>query len=347
MQRDKGNAARRLRSAPAAPLLLALAAVLPAAAPVSAQVEARTPISVVGPASVFPFAVAAGERFSLETGNEMPVVEPVGTDAGMALFCAGNGARHPDIVLAAGRLERRDFGACGRGGVSMSELRLGYQAVALAQNPGPAPLFLTRQQLFLALAREVPVNGRLVANPYRLWSDIDFALPVKPIEIFGPPPGSPLRDSLVALLMAPAAAQVPALRGRPVDAFRSDGVFVELAEDQAETRAQLLRRPDAIGLFGFNYLAANATGVHSVPIDGVPPSQASIADGSYALARPLQLYVKRAHATAIPGLRDYLAEMLSPAAGGAGGYLILRGLVPMPPAEAEAQRAAARSLPPL
>lgn len=342
-----GDSMQRNRWEAAGWLTTVLAVSVLAHSPAAAQVEARTPISVVGPASVFPFAVAAGERFSLETGNEMPVVEPVGTEAGIAYFCAGNGAQYPDILMAAGPLERRALGVCGRGGVSASELRLGYQAVALAQNPGPAPLFLTRQQLFLALAREVPVDGRLVANPYRLWSDIDFALPVKPIEILGPPRGSPLRDNLVALLMAPEAAQIAALSGRPADAFRSDGAFQELGEDQAETRAQLVRRPDALGIFGFNYLAANPTGVHSVPLDGVAPSQASIADGSYPLARPLQFYVKRAHATAIPGLRAYLDEILSPGAGGPGGYLAARGLVPMPQAEAEAQRAAARSLPPL
>jgi phosphate transport system substrate-binding protein len=345
MQSDRNSGTKRRRVAVSGLALLILGAIAPGQA--VGQVEARAPISVVGPASVFPFAVAAGERFSLATGSEMPVVEPVGMEAGLALFCAGNGPRLPDIALAEGGLERRDLGACGRNGVGVSELRLGYQAVALAQNPGPAPLFLTRQQLFLALAREVPLNGRLVANPYRLWSDIDFSLPVKPIEVLGPPHGSPLRDNLVALLMAPAAAQFPGLRGRPADAFRTDGAFLELGEDQSETRAQLVRRPDALGIFGFNYLAANATGVHSVPIDGIAPSQASIADGSYALARPLQLYVKRAHATATPGLKAYLDEILSAAAGGPGGYLTARGLVPMPPAEAEAQRAAARSLPPL
>ena len=316
MRHDRRSGTKGLHAASIGLALALCWAVVPA--PASGQfagpVEARRPISVVGAASAFPFAVAAGERFSLQTGNEMPVVEPVGTEAGIALFCAGNGPRHPDVLLAEGRLERRELGACGRNGVGASELRLGYQAIALAQNPGPAPLFLTRQQLFLALAREVPVNGRLVANPYRLWSDIDFALPVKPIEILGPPPGSPLRDNLVALLMAPAAAQFPALRGRPAGALRTDGAFLELGEDQGETRAQLVRRPDALGIFGFNYLAANPAGVHSVPIDGVAPSLASIADGSYALARSLQLYVKRAHATAIPGLKAYLAEIVSPQA---------------------------------
>jgi hypothetical protein len=49
----------------------------------------------------------------------------------------------------------------------------------------------------------------------------------------------------------------------------------------------------------------------------------------------------------MPGLMAYLDEMLSAAASGPGGYLAARGLVPMPTAEAEAQRAAARSLPPL
>ena len=320
---------------------------LAAGTPLAAQVGPRESISVVGPAAVFPLAVAAGERFAVKAEQEMPVVEPVGTEAGLALFCAGNGPRHPDVASAERRLGRAELAVCAHNGVGVSELLIGFQAVALAQNPGPAPLFLTRRQLFLALASEVPVDGGLVANPYRLWSDIDFALPVKPIEVLGPPPGSPLRDAFVALVMAPAAAEFPALRDRKAGALRTDGRFVELAEDEGDTGRQLARRPDALGIFSFNHLAVHGGGLLSVPIEGVAPSLVSIADGSYGPARPLYLYVKRAHAEAVAGLKDYLDEFLGDAAAGPAGYLTARGLVPLLPAEAAAQRAAARSLPPL
>ena len=329
---------------------LRLAAVVPALAaalPAAAQGTPREHLSIVGPAAVFPLAVAAGERFALDTGRAMPVVEPTGSERGIALFCAGEGARHPDILGAVRRLMRADLAACTTNGVGVSELLIGYQAVALAQNPGPAPLSLTRRQLFLALAREMPIDGRLAANPYRLWSDIDFTLPVKPIAVLGPPPGTPLRDAFVELVMAPATAELPALSGGAEGALRDDGVFVALGEDEGAVLAELARRPEAIGIFSFNHLALRGEGFLSVPLDGVAPSLATIADGRYSAARPVHLYVKRAHAEMIPGFKDYLAILLGEAAGSSAGFLTARGLVPLPPAAAAAQRAAAHNLPPL
>ncbi|MGF1592452.1 MAG: substrate-binding domain-containing protein [Kiloniellaceae bacterium] len=313
----------------------------------AAQVAPREPVRIVGPATVFALTVAAGERFALQSGREMPISEPLGTETGLALFCAGNGAQHPDILSAERRLGRADLAACTRNGVGVSELTIGFQAVALAQNPGAPPLSPTRRQVFLALAREVPLDGRLVANPYRLWSDIDFALPVAPIEVLVPPPGSPLRQQFTELVMEPAAAEFPALRGRAAGAFRTDGAAVELAADAETLRAELARRPQALAVIGFNELALAGGGLRAVPVDGVAPTAAGLADGSYRPARPIHLYVKRAHADAVPGLKDYLAEILGAVASGPGGYLTARGLVPLAPAAAEAQRAAARSLPPL
>lgn len=336
---------RRCRSAAVAAALASLAlAALPCAA--AAQETPRRHLSVVGPATLFPLLVAAGERFALASGNEMPVVEPVGTETGIALFCAGEGARHPDIAASVRRLTRGDLGTCTAKGIGISELLIGHQAVALAQNPGPAPLLLTRRQLFLALAREVPVNGRLAANPYRLWSDIDFALPVKPIAVLGPPPGSRLHDAFAELVMRPAAAGFPALRGRDSAALRDDGVFVAPG-DEATTLDDLRRRADAVAIVGFNHLIRHGGGLLPVPLDGIAPGPAAIADGSYPAARPVHLYVKRRHADTVPGLKDYLGSLLDAAAGGPDGLLTARGLVPLAPAEAESQRAAARSLPPL
>lgn len=330
------------------PVLCMMAAACALLSPsVSAQEAPRQHLSIVGPPAAFPLLVAGAERFALDSGNAMPVVEPVGGVAAIALFCAGTGAQHPDLAASLRRLTGADLAACATNGVSVSELLIGYQAVALAQHPGPATLSLTRRQLFLALAREVPVGGRLVANPYRLWSDIDFALPVRPIAVLGPPPGSPLHRTFAELVMAPVAAEVPGLREGAAGALRQDGAYVQVSEDEDAVLGELARRPDAVALVSFNHLALRGEGLVSVPLDGVAPSPAAIAAGRYPAARPLHLYVKRAHATVVPGIKDYLATLLSEAARGPGGFLTARGLVPLAPAAAEAQRAAAQSLPPL
>jgi len=323
-----------------------LVALLLATTPASAQTP-REHLSIVAPPAVFALAEVAAERFAAAGAQAMPVVERLDAETSLRVFCAGEGARHPDVLASARRLTRGDLGACAAKGVAVSELLIGHQAVALAQNPGPAPLFLTRRQLFLALAREVPVNGRLAANPYRLWSDIDFALPVKPIAVVGPPPGSPLRDAFVELIMVPAAAEFPALRGREAGALRDDGLFTAPEEDETAVRDALRQRPEAIGIFSYNHLALRGEGLLSVPLDGVAPSLATVADANYRAARPVYVYAKPRHATMVPGLEDYLAGLLGPAASGPEGFLTARGLVPLAPAAAEAQRAAARSLPPL
>src|SRR3546814_531988 len=64
--------------------------------------------------------------------------------------------------------------------------------------------------------------------------------------------------------------------------------------------------------------------------DLVEPTYDNIADGKYPGSRPLFLYVKKAHVTAIPGIKEYLAEFAN--AWGPDGYLIKRGLIAAPDA---------------
>lgn len=351
--RPAGRLHRPLEKLCRATACLAVACLV-AAGPAFAQVEAREPVRIVSSAAVFPLAVAASENFSLSSGKAMPIVARDGTERGLKFFCAGVGAEFFDIATVARRMTRAEFGTCSRNRVGVSEILFGYHGVALAQSLRNAPLALTRTQVFLALAKQVPINGKLVANPYKLWSDLDFALPVKPIEVFGPPRRSPLRDNFVELVMLPAAAEFAALRGLSsgemralAGTLRDDGAFVELGEGEAEVAAKLASRPGALGIFGFNFLAGQRGGLQGVAIGGVAPSLVTIADGSYSPARALYLYVKPAHAGAIPGLRGYLAEIAGEAASGPGGYLTGRGLTPLPaPGRAQLLETASR-LPPL
>lgn len=78
----------------------------------------------------------------------------------------------------------------------------------------------------------------------------------------------------------------------------------------------------------------------AVAVDGVLPSVETIADGSYAVSRPLYIYIKNAHKGVISGLADFVNEYVSEASIGDGGYLSERGLIALPLVDREATRLA-------
>jgi phosphate transport system substrate-binding protein len=118
---------------------------------------------------------------------------------------------------------------------------------------------------------------------------------------------------------------------------REDGAYVDAGENDNLIVQKLQSNPDAIGVFGYSYLEANAEVVDGVPIDGVSPTYDAIAAGRYPGSRPLYLYVKKAHLNAIPGLRAFLK--LYAGAWGPDGPLVRRGLIAAP---ASVRAAAAR-----
>jgi len=65
-------------------------------------------------------------------------------------------------------------------------------------------------------------------------------------------------------------------------------------------------------------------------IDGVQPYFETIADGSYSIARPLFVYINKAHLSKVPGLQEFIEEIVSEKAIGEMGYLSFKGLIPLP-----------------
>src|SRR3546814_20303143 len=100
--------------------------------------------------------------------------------------------------------------------------------------------------------------------------------------------------------------------------------------------SKLDKNPTGLGIFGFSYLDANKDKIKAVPVQGVAPTYATIADGSYPGSRPLFIYVKKAHVGVVPGLADYVAEFLKGAAE--GGYLAAKGLLVSPKDRSEERR---------
>lgn len=303
---------------------------------------ARDQIRVVGSSTVYPFTTAVAEQFGKSTGLKTPVVESTGTGGGMKLFCEGVGEKFPDATNASRRMKQGEFETCAKNGVKeIVELMVGYDGLTLAFSKKAPPLKLTRAQIFLALAKNVPdKDGKLVPNPYKTWNQVDASLPNNPIEVLGPPPTSGTRDSLHELMLEPGALKIPAmaeLKKSDPKAFeaawksiREDGAYVEAGENDNVIVQKLEANPNAIGVFGYSYLEENVAKLQGATVDGVKPELETIAALEYGPSRELFFYVKKAHVGVVPGLDKFAQEFVSNRAAGAEGYLEKKGLVPVP-----------------
>jgi len=314
-----------------------VAAIAVAGALAASPAAARDQIRIGGSSTVFPFTQAVAEEFSNATGNPAPVVESTGTGGGMKIFCGGVGPDHPDITGASRAMKESEYKACQEAGVdSVTEVLIGYDGIAFASSREGASIDVTRSQLFQALAAEVEVDGKIVANPYKKWSDIDSSLPDAEITVFGPPPTSGTRDAWVELVMEEGCEAFPAIEALEGDKkdevcarMRTDGPFIEAGENDNLIVQRLGADHTAYGIFGYSFLYENLDQLKGQKIGGVAPSIETIADSSYPVSRPLFFYIKNAHRGVIPGLQEFIVEYVSEEAMGDGGYLTERGLIPL------------------
>ncbi len=316
---------------------------------------ARDQLTIVGSSTVFPFTTTVAENFGKSGSFKTPIVESTGTGGGFKLFCAGLGEDTPDISDASRPIKDSEKETCAKNGVTaISEIPLGYDGIVVAQSKAAPGFDLTTKNLYLALAKEVPVGGKLIANPYKTWKDIDSSLPDRKIEILGPPPTSGTRDAFVELVMDKACAEFPEIKSldsesmkKACQSMREDGAFVEAGENDNLIVQKLIANPHALGIFGYSFLENNADKIEGAKINGVVPEYEAIAAGTYPLSRILYIYVKDAHAGVIPGIKEFVAEYMSDAALGEDGYLAEKGLILFPADKYEEIRAKAMNLTPM
>jgi phosphate transport system substrate-binding protein len=299
--------------------------------------QSRNQIRIVGSSTVFPYTQAVAEEFANQ-GFTAPVVESTGTGGGFQIFCAGVGVGHPDITGASRAIRKSEFDLCAQNGVTdITEALIGYDGLSIAiSRKNTALTNLTLEQVYLALAQKVPVNGEWADNPYKRWSEIDASLPDLPIVAYGPPPTSGTRDAFVELAMHAGCEELQFVKdggfdgdwvGENCSAMRQDGPFIEAGENDNLIVQRLEADPNAVGIFGYSFLFENLDKLRDVNINGVEANAETIASFEYPIARPLYFYVKNAHRGVIPGMNEFIAEYASDNALGDGGYLQERGLV--------------------
>jgi phosphate transport system substrate-binding protein len=310
---------------------------------------------------VYPFATTVAEQFGKSSVFKTPKIESTGSGGGMKLFCAGNGIDTPDITNASRRIKYSEYEKCQKNGVKeITEIKIGYDGIVLADAKTAPLMKLTKKDIYLALAKDVPDpkgGKKLIANPYTNWNQVNSSLPDTKIEVLGPPPTSGTRDAFVELAMEGGCKTIDwikAIKRKDKKQFkaichtvREDGAYIEAGENDNLIVQKLAANPRALGIFGFSFLDQNNDKIQGSLVDGAAPTFENIAAGKYPVSRPLYFYVKNSHVGVVPGIPEYLAEFSSDRAWGEEGYLGDKGLIPMPAAERNQFTTNARTLKPL
>jgi phosphate transport system substrate-binding protein len=291
--------------------------------------SAREQIRIVGSSTVFPFSSYVAEEFGATTDYSTPVVESVGSGGGHKLFAAGVGENTPDIANSSRRIKKSELQTGLNSGIKqVIEIQIGYDGIAVAQNKTAPDFNVTLEQLALAVAEEVPFNGKLVKNPYKKWSDISSSFPAAPILVYGPPTSSGTRDAFEELVMEVATKKMKEYGGA-YKKIRQDGIYIPSGENDNLIVQRLVRDKNAIGIFGYSFLLENSDRIKGVAVNGVLPAPENVLNGTYSISRSLFIYVKGDHIGKTKGLDEYVDLFLSEKMISENGFLTEIGLIPL------------------
>lgn len=314
--------------------LYASAAVVALAAFGTNAAFARDTIQIAGSSTVLPFASIVAEEFGATYPEfKTPVVGSGGTGGGFKQFCEGVGENTIDIADASRPIKDSERETCNANGVKdIREVQFGFDGIVFASEASGPDFALTPVQIYKAIAAQVPVDGKLVDNPYKTWHDIDASLPEQQIALAIPGSNHGTREVFEEKVVKAGCEEAGLPADAPEDAcltFRQD-VVTEISGDYTETLARLAADPNTVGVFGLSFYDQNKDTLKVATINGITPSLESVASGEYPVSRPLFFYVKGEHIGTIPGLVEYTEFFLSDGVSGNGGMLEAAGLIPQP-----------------
>lgn len=321
---------------------------------ITSTAQARDTLSIAGSSTVLPFARIIAEQLGKNPNFKTPVVESGGSSVGKKGVCDGVGTKFIDIGNASSRMKAKELAYCEKNGVKLTEIKVGYDGIVVANSKKGVSLNISKADLGKALTAEIPMDGKWVKNPYKKWTEINPALPDIAIRVYGPPTTSGTRASYAEMVNqkgycakdkeAKAASIARGdKKGKKCRAMRTDGVFIEAGEQDNLIVQKLNEDTSSYGIFGFSYLDQNSDTLQGAVISKTAPTFENIAGNNYSVSRALYYYVKHQHIGVVPGMKEYMTEWTKH--WGDDGVLSDAGMIPMPKSERAKYKSAMTSLP--
>ena len=319
----------------------------------STTAQARDSLSLAGSSTVLPFARIIAEQLGKNPNFKTPVVESGGSSVGKKGVCDGVGTKFIDIGNASSRMKTKELAYCEKNGVKLTEIKVGYDGIVVANSKKGKVLNISKADLGKALTAKVAINGKMVDNPYKKWSEINPSLPNVEIRVYGPPTTSGTRASYAEMVNekgyckkddeAKAALKAAGMKAKKCRAMRTDGAFIEAGEQDNLIVQKLNEDITAYGIFGFSYLDQNSDTLQGAVISKTAPTFENIASNNYSVSRALYYYVKHQHIGVVPGIKEYMAEWTKH--WGDEGALSDAGMIPMPKSDRAKDKSAMTNLP--
>ena len=270
-------------------------------------------VTIDGSSTVFPITEAVAEEFRAVAPEVRVVVGVSGTGGGFQKFCAGE----TDISNASRRIKESEQTACAEAGIEYLELTVALDGLAIVTNTETDFLAggVTIDQLKTIFE---PAAERTINQ----WSQVAAEWPAEEIQIFAPDTDSGTFDFFTDEVIGEEG-----LSRADYTASSDDNVLVIGISGESGT----------LGYFGYAYYIENADRLQVLAVEGVIPNDATVADGSYPLARPLFIYVKRSSLIEKAHVQDFVRFYLSDATVPLVGEV---GYTALPPSERDASRGA-------
>lgn len=303
----------------------------------------RDYMRVIGRPEVLVYAADVATALGKTARRKFPQIEQSSAEGARRTFCTKL-RDSPDVMIVPLSIDKSADKLCDYSDPLLA-LPFGRQVFVLYTAPGAPRIALTREQIFRAVARELPRRGATGAeggfepNPNKRWRDISPDLPDLPIRVLGPPRRAVQWLTWEDMLMRPACMALPAVKAlAEIDEMAAEQHCLSRRVDQAMVYAdgESYMVSPAIVPKGnelvINELRAMKLTPDAVPqpVEGIMPDADSLASGVYPLARPILAVVKVNRLDKIANLRAFVTELVSPAASGPNGYLARDGMDLLP-----------------
>lgn len=265
-------------------------------------------IFISGSSTVEPVSALNAEAFRTEHPEVGITVEGPGTGDGFKKFCAGE----TDISDASRQIKDSEVADCAAAGVEFIELSFAIDGLSVLTSTNNTAISCVSFGDLYALLGPESLGFRSWADADGLAAEIEGTnapYPAADLVVTGPGEESGTYDSFVEIVLEDIADE----RGQDA-ASRPD--YTASANDNVIIEG-ISGSDTSLGWVGYAFFLANQDRVAALEVDGgdgcVAPTSASIADGSYPIARPLFVYVNKAKAEASPALTAFVDYYLSEA----------------------------------
>jgi len=263
-----------------------------------------------GSSTVFPLAERMALRFEDEGYSGKITIDSIGSGAGFERFCVTG---ETDVSNASRGIKDSERESCAAIGRDPVEFRVGTDALAVV---------VSQENEFINDATFEELA--LIFSTAETWSDVNPAWPSEEILRFIPGTDSGTFDYFVEEVFDEDKG--PILNASNRQMSEDDNVLVQ----------GVLGSPYAIGFFGYAYYAENTDVLKVLSIEGVAPTQETVDDTSYPLARPLFMYSDAAIMQSKPQVAAYINFFLTYV----NEEIVDVGYFPAPSADLDAARQA-------